>query len=54
MNENIEELLLAAKELLSIIKDIPNVPLNSIPQAWERVHKAIQTLEAQERNDDTT
>lgn len=52
MSENVRELVEAAKELLEIIKDIPNVPLNSILQAWDRVYKAIQALEAQEGNED--
>lgn len=52
MSENIQELIDAAKELLEIIKNIPDIPLSSIPEAWERVYKAIQALEAQERGDE--
>lgn len=52
MNENIEELLQAARELLNIIKNIPHVPLSSIGSAWERLNKAVKALEAQERGEE--
>lgn len=54
MSENIQELIDAAKELLTIVKNIPYVSLSSISEAWERLDKAVRTLEAQERNDNAT
>lgn len=50
--ENIQELIDAAKELLAIIKNITQSTINDITLAWDRLDKAVKTMEAQERGDD--
>lgn len=52
--ENIQELIDAARQMLSTIKNITRATLDDISQAWDRLDKAIKTMEAQERNEDDT
>lgn len=48
---NTQELIEAAKALLEFVKNIGDVSFKDLTLAWGRLHKAVEVMELQEREE---